>query len=240
MKHLKRLILIVATAIIVVLTTATIVESSKGTPFVREHIYSALWFVVLWAALAVAATVYIVLRRLYRKPLVFLVHIAFLVILLGAFASWNLSESGSIHLRQGESTSVMKSAAGESTDLGFRVTLRDFSVVNYPGTDAPMDYITTLAADGQTIRVSMNHIGDYQGYRFMQSGYDSDMQGTTLAVYHDPVGIGITYTGYALLLVSLIAMMFSRHTRLRRFATPRIARYTAVLRSSNSSRAATG
>lgn len=57
MKHLKRLILFVAAAIIVVLTTATIVESSKGTPFVREHIYSALWFVVLWAALAVAATV---------------------------------------------------------------------------------------------------------------------------------------------------------------------------------------
>lgn len=41
MKHLKRLILFVAAAIIVVLTTATIVESSKGTPFVREHIYSA-------------------------------------------------------------------------------------------------------------------------------------------------------------------------------------------------------
>ena len=216
MKHLKRLILIVAAAIIVVLTTATIVESSKGTPFVREHIYSALWFVVLWAALAVAATVYIVLHRLYRKPLVFLVHIAFLVILLGAFVSWNLSESGSIHLRHGEATGVMKSAAGESMDLGFRVTLSDFSVVNYPGTDAPMDYITTLAADGQTIRVSRNHIGDYQGYRFMQSGYDSDMQGTTLAVYHDPVGIGITYTGYAMLLVSLIAMMFSRRTRLRR------------------------
>ena len=216
MKHLKRLILIVAAAIIVVLTTATIVESSKGTPFVREHIYSALWFVVLWAALAVAATVYIVLRRLYRKPLVFLVHISFLVILLGAFVSWNLSESGSIHLRHGEATGVMKSAAGESMDLGFRVTLSDFSVVNYPGTDAPMDYITTLAADGQTIRVSRNHIGDYQGYRFMQSGYDSDMQGTTLAVYHDPVGIGITYTGYAMLLVALIAMMFSRHTRLRR------------------------
>ena len=216
MKHLKRLILIVAAAIIVVLTTATIVESSKGTPFVREHIYSALWFVVLWAALAVAATVYIVLHRLYRKPLVFLVHISFLVILLGAFVSWNLSESGSIHLRHGEATGVMKSAAGESMDLGFRVTLSDFSVVNYPGTDAPMDYITTLAADGQTIRVSRNHIGDYQGYRFMQSGYDSDMQGTTLAVYHDPVGIGITYTGYAMLLVSLIAMMFSRRTRLRR------------------------
>ena len=67
MKHLKRLILFVAAAIIVVLTTATIVESSKGTPFVREHIYSAPWFVVLWAALAVAATVYIVLRRLYCK-----------------------------------------------------------------------------------------------------------------------------------------------------------------------------
>ena len=215
MKHLKRLILFVAAAIIVVLTTATIVESSKGTPFVREHIYSALWFVVLWAALAVATTVYIVLRRLYRKPLVFLVHIAFLVILLGAFASWNMSESGSIHLRHGESTGVMKSAAGESMDLGFRVTLSDFSVVNYPGTDAPMDYITTLAADGQTIRVSMNHIGDYQGYRFMQSGYDSDMQGSILGVYHDPWGIAVTYLGYAMLLISLIAILLGKGTRMR-------------------------
>ncbi len=74
MKHLKNLILIVATAIILVLIATTIIESSKGTPFVRQNIYSSLWFVLLWAALAVAATCYIVLRKLHRTPIVFLIH----------------------------------------------------------------------------------------------------------------------------------------------------------------------
>lgn len=215
MKHLKNLILIVATAIILVLIATTIIESSKGTPFVRQNIYSSLWFVLLWAALAVVATCYIVLRKLHRTPIVFLIHASFLVILLGAFASWNMSESGNIHLRHGESTNLMKNSEGEPEELGFKVALKDFSVVTYPGTDAPMDYVTTLSADNHDIKVSMNNIGSYQGYRFIQSGYDSDMQGTTLILYHDPWGIAITYCGYAMLFISLIAAMFSKRTRIR-------------------------
>lgn len=215
MKHLKNLILIVATAIILVLIATTIIESSKGTPFVRQNIYSSLWFILLWAVLAVAATCYIVLRKLHRTPIVFLIHASFLVILLGAFASWNMSESGNIHLRHGESTNLMKNSEGEPEELGFKVALKDFCVVTYPGTDAPMDYVTTLSADSHDIKVSMNNIGSYQDYRFIQSGYDSDMQGTTLILYHDPWGIAITYCGYAMLFISLIAAMFSKRTRIR-------------------------
>ena len=219
MKHLKNLILVVATAIILILITATIVESSKGTAFVRQHIYTSAWFVVLWAALAVAATVYIVLRKHKNKSnictSVLLVHASFLVILLGAFTSWNMAESGTIHLRQNETTSTMKDEEGKTKELGFEVSLKNFNVVNYPGTDAPMDYVTTLTANTQEIKVSMNNIGSFNGYRFIQSGYDSDMQGTTLGVYHDPWGIGITYTGYALLFISLIATMASKKTRMR-------------------------
>lgn len=221
MKHLKNLILVVATAIILILITATIVESSKGTAFVRQHIYTSAWFVVLWAALAVAAAVYIVLRKNKNKnksnisTSVLLVHASFLVILLGAFTSWNMAESGTIHLRQNETTSTMKDEEGKTKELGFEVSLKNFNVVNYPGTDAPMDYVTTLTANTQEIKVSMNNIGSFNGYRFIQSGYDSDMQGTTLGVYHDPWGIGITYTGYALLFISLIATMVSKKTRIR-------------------------
>lgn len=219
MKHLKNLILVVATAIILILITATIVESSKGTAFVRQHIYTSAWFVVLWAALAVAAAVYIVLRKNKNKSnistSVLLVHASFLVILLGAFTSWNMAESGTIHLRQNETTSTMKDEEGKTKELGFEVSLQNFNVVNYPGTDAPMDYVTMLTANTQEIKVSMNNIGSFSGYRFIQSGYDSDMQGTTLGVYHDPWGIGITYTGYALLFISLIATMASKKTRLR-------------------------
>lgn len=217
MKHLKNLILVVATAIILILITATIVESSKGTAFVRQHIYTSAWFVVLWAALAVAAAVYIVLRKNKSNisTSVLLVHASFLVILLGAFTSWNMAESGTIHLRQNETTSTMKDEEGKTKELGFEVSLKNFNVVNYPGTDAPMDYVTMLTANTQDIKVSMNNIGSFNGYRFIQSGYDSDMQGTTLGVYHDPWGIGITYTGYALLFISLIATMVSKKTRIR-------------------------
>lgn len=217
MKHLKNLILVVATAIILILVTATIVESSKGTAFVRQHIYTSAWFVVLWAALAVVAAVYIVLRKNKSNisTSVLLVHASFLVILLGAFTSWNMAESGTIHLRQNETTSTMKDEEGKTKELGFEVSLKNFNVVNYPGTDAPMDYVTMLTANTQEIKVSMNNIGSFNGYRFIQSGYDSDMQGTTLGVYHDPWGIGITYTGYALLFISLIATMASKKTRMR-------------------------
>ena len=217
MKHLKNLILVVATAIILILITATIVESSKGTAFVRQHIYTSAWFVVLWAALVVAAAVYIVLRKNKSNvsTSVLLVHASFQVILLGAFTSWNMAESGTIHLRQNETTSTMKDEEGKTKELGFEVSLKNFNVVNYPGTDAPMDYVTTLTANTQEIKVSMNNIGSFNGYRFIQSGYDSDMQGTTLGVYHDPWGIGITYTGYALLFISLIATMVSKKTRMR-------------------------
>lgn len=217
MKHLKNLILVVATAIILILITATIVESSKGTAFVRQHIYISAWFVVLWAALVVAASVYIVLRKNKSNicTSVLLVHASFMVILLGAFTSWNMAESGTIHLRQNETTSTMKDEEGKTKELGFEVSLKNFNVVNYPGTDAPMDYVTTLTANTQEIKVSMNNIGSFNGYRFIQSGYDSDMQGTTFGVYHDPWGIGITYTGYALLFISLIATMVSKKTRMR-------------------------
>ena len=217
MKHLKNLILVVATAIILILITATIVESSKGTAFVRQHIYTSAWFVVLWAAFAVAAAVYIVLRKNKSNicTSVLLVHASFMVILLGAFTSWTMAESGTIHLRQNETTSTMKDEEGKTKELGFEVSLKNFNVVNYPGTDAPMDYVTTLTANTQEIKVSMNNIGSFNGYRFIQSGYDSDMQGTTLGVYHDPWGIGITYTGYALLFISLIATMASKKTRMR-------------------------
>lgn len=217
MKHLKNLILVVATAIILILITATIVESSKGTAFVRQHIYTSAWFVVLWAALVVVAAVYIVLRKNKSNvsTSVLLVHASFMVILLGAFTSWTMAESGTIHLRQNETTSTMKDEEGKTKELGFEVSLKNFNVINYPGTDAPMDYVTTLTANTQEIKVSMNNIGSFNGYRFIQSGYDSDMQGTTLGVYHDPWGIGITYTGYALLFISLIATMVSKKTRMR-------------------------
>ena len=164
MKHLKNFILIVAIAIIIVLIAATMIERNNGTPYVRQNIYTTSWFVLLWAALATASACYITLYKLYKNINVFIIHISFLVILLGALASWITSESGNIHLRHGESTSMMKNQEGEPVDLGFIVSLKNFKIVSYPGTDAPMDYVTELRAGNEDIKVSMNNIGSYNGY----------------------------------------------------------------------------
>ncbi|MBQ2540100.1 MAG: cytochrome c biogenesis protein CcsA [Paludibacteraceae bacterium] len=61
----------------------------------------------------------------------------------------------------------------------------------------------------------MNKPLKYHGYRFCQSDYDSDRQGVVLAYNYDPWGIGITYAGYALLLVAMIAFFFQKRSRFR-------------------------
>ena len=61
----------------------------------------------------------------------------------------------------------------------------------------------------------MNRPLKYHHFRFCQSDYDSDEMGVVLAYNYDPWGIGITYTGYALLLIAMIAFFFRPHTRFR-------------------------
>ena len=62
-----------------------------------------------------------------------------------------------------------------------------------------MDFISHISvADKDCHRqiqgkVSMNHIFSYQHYRFYQSGYSEDNEGSVFSVSHDPYGIGITY-----------------------------------------------
>ncbi|MBO4666341.1 MAG: cytochrome c biogenesis protein CcsA [Paludibacteraceae bacterium] len=61
----------------------------------------------------------------------------------------------------------------------------------------------------------MNKPLKYHGYRFCQADYDSDERGVVLAYNYDPWGIGITYTGYALLLLAMIGFFFQRRTYFR-------------------------
>lgn len=214
MKYIKLSIIIIAVAIIFVLAAATIVESAKGTPFAHKYIYGSWWFLLLWGILATTASIYVSRRKLFRRKNVFMIHISFIIILVGALMSWLTAESGTIHLRQGESTNIMKTSDGKYVDMGFKLALKTFHIDYYPGTDAPMDYVTEVAAKDELVEISMNNIGNYHGYRLTQSGYDSDMQGTILGVYHDPWGISITYLGYALLFISLISSLFGKRTRM--------------------------
>lgn len=207
MKQLKKAILILTVVIIAVMAAATCVESIKGAAYASSHVYGTWWFVLLWTALACTGAVYIMRSGLWRRMPVFMLHVSFLVILAGALTTWLTSERGTVHLRMGEPSSVFMSADSTTRDLGFTLTLDRFVMECYPGTDSPMDYVSRVNAGDEVMEISMNHIGRHHGFRFTQSGYDGDMNGTLLGVLHDPWGIGITYSGYVLLLLSIVAVL---------------------------------
>jgi hypothetical protein len=105
----------------------------------------------------------------------------------------------------------------------FTIALDDFVADKYPGTDksysAFKSKITLLDTDNNINRkdsIFMNHVLDYDGYRFFQSGFDPDEKGTQLSVSHDFWGTWITYIGYFLLYLGLMAILFNSHTRFAR------------------------
>ena len=56
---------------------------------------------------------------------------------------------------------------------------------------------------------------DYGGYRFFQTSYDDDENGTILSVNYDYYGTRITYAGYGLLLLGSILLLLSRKSHFR-------------------------
>ena len=169
--------------------------------------------------------------RFQKSAFTWLLHIALGIIVLGACVTHFFGEQGEIHLRNDQAVRIQHS------DIS--LFLWDFQIV-YDADSNPVDFISELRlldrgrvshptakrSNSETVQqrsgltidegiVQMNKPLKYHGWRFCQSDYDSDQQGVVLAYNHDPWGIGITYAGYALLLIAMIAFFFQKHTRFR-------------------------
>lgn len=206
------------------LSAATILEKVYGTEMVSSTIYSSVPFVMLWGATALVSLLYILGRKLQRHTVTFLLHLSFLLILAGAFTTWLCGKQGNLRLLQGEAqTAFMDKDAGIHL-LPFQVSLEKFEIIYYNGTRTPQDFVSHIAIcdkqKGKCIKgdISMNHVFAYRDYRFYQSGYGADGKGSILSVSHDPYGIALTYTGYALLLCTMILFFFTPHSRFRQLA----------------------
>jgi len=203
---LKRLIITLYILIIVCIGFATVVEKYRGTAFVGEHIYGAWWFSALWAVLTVASLAYIMKLHLYKRMAVMLLHLSFVVILVGALVTHLTAQRDTIHLRVGIPYHLTSTS---------QIKLKEFRIINYPGTDAPLDYQSVILHDNEKVLVSMNKVGNIDNYRLFQQSYDSDGAGVSLGLSYDPYGIAITYFGYLMLLIGIIATLLSRHTQMR-------------------------
>ena len=219
MKTLKRISFGCLIAMLGVLAAATVVEKIQGTQVARDWFYDNIAFVALWGVIAMTGLVYIVMRGMHRRPSVMLLHLALLVILAGAGITWFTAVRGKMQVPQGEAVNVFTTTDGKRHTLPFMLTLASFEIQTYPGTPAPMDFVSHVKVSDQGREIagtiSMNKVFSHGGYRFYQSGYDAQGRGAIFTVAHDPWGIMVTYIGYGLLLVGMIAILLDRRSAFR-------------------------
>ncbi|MCX6223791.1 MAG: cytochrome c biogenesis protein CcsA [Bacteroidia bacterium] len=107
-------------------------------------------------------------------------------------------------------------------ELPFTLTLNDFQLDKYPGSMSPSSFASEVTLNDPSdnlkkpYRIFMNNILKHKGYRFFQSSYDNDEQGTVLSVSNDALGTGVTYTGYFLMFAFIILSLFAPGSRFKK------------------------
>lgn len=211
----KKIIFTLYILVLVCMAAATIVEKSQGTDYAHAHYYGAWWFILIWAVLAALGAFYIIKRKVKCASTLAL-HLSFIIILAGALLTHISAKRGMIHLRIGQPTDTYMAQDEEQgmkeEKLPFSLCLQKFEAKMHDGTNAVADYsskFTVIDGDDKSEgEVSMNNIYSHRSYRLYQSSYDEDGKGSVLAINADPYGIPVTYTGYALLFISLVWMLF--------------------------------
>lgn len=88
---------------------ATFIESAYGTPTAWALIYASWWFGAIQVLLGVNLFFAIFKYRIYEKLPLFIFHISFLFMLLGAILTRYYGFEGYIHIRQGDTSNIVSS-----------------------------------------------------------------------------------------------------------------------------------
>ena len=221
MKYVRHITSVLVIILIAVLAAGTIVEKLHGSDFALAHVYSAWWFVGLWALVAIMIVIMMVKCRLWKRLSVCALHLSILFILLGALLTMLTGQHGRMKLEPNRANSqfyIQEQDDITKVALPFSLTLDRFEIEKYPNSNKPKDYVSYLQlTDGETqedIVISMNNILRHKHYRFYQSDYD-EQGNSILDVARDPWGIGVTYAGYALLFVALAAILIEQRKTYR-------------------------
>lgn len=221
---LKKVTFTLYAIVILVMAMATVVEKTQGTPYVLGNVYGSWWFTGLWALLSVGGIAYI-LQRKVRRVSVLLLHLSFVIILVGALLTHLTAWQGTVHLRKDQPVKMcMVESEGMVKELPFTITLDSFNIKYHQGTEAVADYESHFSVLWTTDNskqarengfVSMNNIYAMRGIRLYQSGYDEDEMGSILAINCDIWGIPVTYFGYGLLFLSMLLILIDPKGRFR-------------------------
>ncbi len=137
---------------------ATFIENDYGTITAKADVYNARWFEVLLVVLTVNLLLNIYNYKMYtlKKAPIFIFHVAFIIIILGAAVTRYIGFEGTMHIREGLSSSVMT-----SSDTYFTVdAMVDGKHVNssqslYLSKRTRNSLSTSLEIDGKKVNVEM-------------------------------------------------------------------------------------
>jgi len=90
---------------------ATFIENDYGTVSAKADVYNARWFEVLLGLLTLNLILNIQKYKMYtlKKAPLFIFHIAFIIIIIGAATTRYIGYEGTMHIREGSSSNTMTS-----------------------------------------------------------------------------------------------------------------------------------
>ena len=206
--------------IIPVMAVATVLEKLYGAQFAHDNVYLSPPVIALWGMASFFSLWYMLRVKLWKRAATFMLHLSFIVILIGALTTHLSGSNGKIHLRtDAPSTTEMETADNRKVVLPFSVELRDFHLQYYEGTSSPSNFVSDITIEKNNVRrqatISMNKVFWFMGYTFCQAGYDTDGRGSYLSVSVDPYGVTVTYLGYVWLLLSIILFFFQKRSQFK-------------------------
>jgi cytochrome c-type biogenesis protein CcsB len=154
MKTMAILMLIFAVSI----GYATFIENDYGTMTAKAEVYNARWFEFLLGLLAFNLSLNIYKYKMYTisKAPMFIFHISFIIILIGAAVTRYVGYEGTMHIREGMSASTMLSSeafVSVSATLNEKKTTWDKAVYFSKKSSNSLD--TTLNVDGINVDIEL-------------------------------------------------------------------------------------
>jgi len=141
---------------IVVMALATFIESAYNTQIAWALVYGTHWFEILLLLIGINVAGVMIKQKFFRrkKIVVFLFHMAFILILLGAAVTRFISYEGNMHIRENAASNTMLSnnayvdvvleSDGEQVEKSKEVRLTDLS---------PKDYRMSTRIGGEKVKI---------------------------------------------------------------------------------------
>lgn len=138
-----------------------------------------------------------------------LIHLSLLLIAAGAVATFFTADYGYIHLREGNGPAATWRDGSDGTVLPLPFHIR-LDSIEAAKPEIPAWLTIIQDEDAATKYSAVNKAVSSGSYIFIMRHADCDGHGAWLHVCNDPVGRPVVYSGYALLVLSMLACIIIR------------------------------